>query len=345
MRILVTGGAGFIGSHMTCRLLDEGCHVLNVDKLTYAGSLENLGSHLNHPKHRFEKADICDLPKMAALFNDFKPDRILHMAAESHVDRSIDAPQIFIQTNVIGTQNLLLAGLDYWRKLPQDAQDSFRFIHLSTDEVFGALGKDGFFNENSPYRPNSPYAASKASSDLLARSYWKTFDFPVVIMNSSNNYGPRQYPEKLIPLMILNALEEKSLPIYGKGYQMRDWLFVEDHVEALWIALNKAAPGETYCVGGGNDFSNIDLVHALCGILDEMQPRKSGKPYRDLISFVEDRPGHDFRYAIDAGKMKRDLGWRPKADFASGLRTTVTWYLSRQKGLAAIPARERRGKA
>lgn len=345
MRVFVTGGAGFIGAHMVRRLLAEGCDVLNVDKLTYAGSLENLGEDRNHPRHRFELADICDDAKMRALFADFKPDCVLHMAAESHVDRSIDGPQVFIQTNIVGTHTMVKAAYDYWQGLDAGKKENFRFVHLSTDEVFGALGESGFFDESTPYQPNSPYAASKASSDLLVRSYWKTYKLPVVIVNSSNNYGPGQYPEKLIPLIILSALEEKPLPVYGEGQQVRDWLYVEDHVDGLWAVLTKAAPGQSYCIGGGNEIRNLDLVKRICAILDGRQPRSGGQPYAALIAFVKDRPGHDFRYATDTAKIQRDLGWTPATPFGDGLIKTVEWYLREQARLIALPARDRQGKA
>jgi dTDP-glucose 4,6-dehydratase len=345
MRVLVTGGAGFIGSHMVCRLLDEGCDVLNIDKLTYAGSLDNLADHQDHRRHRFEKTDICDQAGITRLFADFRPDAVIHMAAESHVDRSIDGPQIFIETNIVGTHNMLKAAYDYWRSLTGPVREAFRFVHLSTDEVFGALGEKGFFNEHSPYQPNSPYAASKASSDFLVRSYGRTYGFPAVIVNSSNNYGPRQYAEKLIPLVILNALEEKPLPVYGDGRQVRDWLFVGDHVEGLWRVLTGSAPGESYCIGGGNEVRNIDLVHMICGLLDVRRPRSSKKPYGDLIKFVTDRPGHDYRYATDTTKIKKELGWAPRMAMNEGLAATVDWYLREQKRLLDVPARDRRGKA
>jgi dTDP-glucose 4,6-dehydratase len=334
-RVFVTGGAGFIGSHMVRRLLDEGCEVLNVDKLTYAGSTANLGEYFKHPKHHFEKADICNDSKIANLLNDFMPNAVLHMAAESHVDRSIAGPQVFIETNIIGTHNVLKAACDYWQTLKASEKDSFRFIHLSTDEVFGALGEKGFFNEQSPYQPNSPYAASKASSDLLARSYHRTYGFPAVIVNSSNNYGPNQYPEKLIPLMIANAVAGKPLPVYGDGKQIRDWLFVGDHVEGLWQVVNRGGPGQSYCIGGEHEIRNIELVRKLCAILDRKAPRADKKSYADLIKFVADRPGHDYRYATDTAKIKKELGWLPKMPFDKGLEETVGWYLQNKKGIAA----------
>lgn len=345
MRMLVTGGAGFIGSHMVCRLLDEGCDVLNIDKLTYAGSLNNLGAYQNHDRHRFSKTDICDQAAIVRLFNEFQPQAVIHMAAESHVDRSIDGPQVFIDTNVVGTHTVTKAAYDYWLRLTGSEKENFRFLHLSTDEVFGALGENGFFNETTAYQPNSPYAASKASSDLLARSYWKTYKLPVMIVNASNNYGPRQYPEKLIPLMILSALEEKPLPVYGDGRQVRDWLFVGDHVEGLWRVVTKGKPGQSYCIGGGHEIRNLKLVELLCETLDKKQPRAGGKSYKELIRFVSDRPGHDYRYATDTAKIKNELGWVPAIPFNEGLITTIDWYLQEQERLMALPARQRQGKA
>lgn len=345
MRILLTGGAGFIGSHAVRQLLDAGHSVLNVDKLTYAGNLDNLGEYQFHQNYRFEQKDICDDLSMRSILSDFKPDRVLHMAAESHVDRSIDGPQVFIETNIVGTHTLVKATYDYWCGLDDEGKINFRFVHLSTDEVFGALNEEGFFNESSPYQPNSPYAASKASSDMLVRSYWKTYKFPAVIMNASNNYGPNQYPEKLIPLMILSALEEKPLPVYGDGQQVRDWLFVGDHVDGIVAVVERANPGESYCIGGGNEIRNLQLVENLCSILDERQPRANGKKYAELINFVKDRPGHDFRYATETAKIERDLGWIPKTPFEKGLEITVEWYLREQDRLITLHTRERMGKA
>lgn len=345
MRVLVTGGAGFIGSHMVCRLLDEGCEVLNIDKLTYAGSLKNLGDYSEYSNNRFEKIDICDMPNIKKLFAEFKPDAVIHMAAESHVDCSIDSPQIFIDTNIIGTHNVIKAAYDFWSDLPEKNKLAFRFVHLSTDEVFGALtDNEEPFNEQSSYKPNSPYSASKASSDLLVRSYWKTYDFPAVIVNSSNNYGPRQYPEKLIPLMILNALEEKILPVYGDGKQIRDWLYVEDHVDALWRVLNNGIGGDSYCIGGECELHNLDLVKMICDILDKKAPRQNGKSYHDLIEFVRDRPGHDFRYAINSDKIKQTFGWSPQKSFKQRLEQTINWYINKQDCLASIHERQRQGK-
>lgn len=345
MRVLVTGGAGFIGSHMVRLLLQKDCDVMNIDKLTYAGSLDNLGSMASHRKHDFQKVDVCDQAKIAELIHGFRPDVVLHMAAESHVDRSIDGPQVFIETNIVGTHSMVKASYDYWLSLDAGAKESFRFVHLSTDEVFGALGDTGFFSEGSPYQPNSPYAASKASSDLLVKSYYKTYGFPAIVVNASNNYGSFQYPEKLIPLMVLSALEEKPLPVYGDGQQVRDWLFVEDHVQALWAVLTTARPGQSYCVGGGNEIRNLDLVMLICQILDDLQPRGQNQSYSELISFVRDRPGHDFRYATDCSKIKADLGWVPPTTFKDGLLRTIQWYVEDQNRLLSIPARARQGKA
>lgn len=340
MKILVTGGAGFIGSHFVCHALKNGHQVINIDKLTYAGNLENLESYNNHSDHYFYQEDICNRENVESIITKHKPDVVIHMAAESHVDRSIDCADEFIRTNINGTHTLLDASLKYYKQL--DNKDNFRFIHLSTDEVFGALGSKGKFDETMPYKPNSPYAASKASSDLLVRSYNKTYDFPVIIVNSSNNYGPKQYPEKLIPLTILNALELKKLPIYGDGKQIRDWLFVKDHVNALFAIISRGKIGGSYCVGSDNEISNLDLVRRICEILDILQP--SNKPYGELISFVRDRPGHDFRYATNASKLKEHTGWFPAVTFEEGLRQTVEWYLNQLDALRSnSKARDRIG--
>lgn len=328
-RILVTGGAGFIGSNLVRYLVAETSHhVANVDKLTYAGNLDSLSGVSDHSRYQFFQTDICDPDAVHRLYDEFKPDAVMHLAAESHVDRSIDSPGEFIQTNIVGTYNLLQAGLNYYRNLEKDRKDHFRFLHVSTDEVYGSLDfKDDPFTETTPYDPHSPYAASKASSDHLARSWGDTFGFPVLVTNCSNNYGPYQFPEKLIPVVILKCLREESIPVYGAGENVRDWLFVEDHCRALYAAITRGQPRETYNIGGNNERSNIDLVRQLCRILDDLSPRKNGEKYEELITFVTDRPGHDLRYAIDASKIKRELGWEPTETFDSGFRKTVRWYL------------------
>ena len=327
-RFLVTGGAGFIGSNFIQLLLQQpDLQVLNLDKLTYAGNLDSLQAVTEQPRYGFIQADICIAEQVEKIINEFQPDAIVHFAAESHVDRSIDGPAAFIQTNIIGTFNLLEAARKYWRELPDGAKDSFRFLHVSTDEVYGSLGATGLFTEDTPYAPNSPYSASKASSDHLVRAYHHTYGLPVVTTNCSNNYGPYQFPEKLIPLMILNALAGKPLPVYGDGMQVRDWLYVVDHCRAIRSVLQQGKPGETYNIGGHNEMPNIRIVRTICGLLDELRPRADGKPYTEQISYVADRPGHDRRYAIDAGKIARELGWLPQETFDSGIRKTVEWYL------------------
>jgi dTDP-glucose 4,6-dehydratase len=329
-RILVTGGAGFIGSAVIRYLIEQTQHtVLNVDKLTYAGNLESLVMVSDSDRYQFAQVDICDVAGIAELFEQFRPDAVMHLAAESHVDRSINGPTEFIQTNVTGTLVMLEAARHYWLGLSAASQQTFRFHHVSTDEVFGTLGAEGLFTENSPYAPNSPYAASKASSDHLVRAWHTTYGLPVIVTNCSNNYGPYQFPEKLIPLIILNALEGKALPIYGRGDQVRDWLFVEDHARALWQVMATGDPGQTYNIGGHNEKTNLEVVHTICAILDELAPgRIDGLTrYSDLIEHVQDRPGHDQRYAIDAGKIQRTLGWTPSETFGSGIRSTVQWYL------------------
>ena len=387
-KVIVTGGAGFIGSAV-CRYLvkDKGCSVLNIDKLTYAGVPESLKEIEESPLYRFEKVDVCDKNAVAALFADFQPDAVMHLAAESHVDRSIDGPSAFIETNIVGTYTMLECALAYWRTLQKSedggqrtevrgqmpegeapkhqelstknrqrpAAADFRFHHISTDEVYGSLGKEGLFEETTPYDPRSPYSASKASSDHLVMAWHHTYGLPVVITNCSNNYGPYHFPEKLIPLVILNALDQKPLPIYGKGDQIRDWLYVEDHARALVLAVEKGIPGETYNVGGRNERTNLEVVQTICDILDTLKPLKSSKSltgvpeqqpqvsglkstalneatrsYRDLITFVTDRPGHDMRYAIDATKLETELGWKALEDFDSGIRRTVQWYLDNE---------------
>jgi dTDP-glucose 4,6-dehydratase len=330
-RFLVTGGAGFIGSAVVRKLIQDTDHsVLVVDKLTYAGNLDSLAPVASSPRYHFAHADIANAKLMSALLERFEPDVILHLAAESHVDRSIDAPGAFVQTNVVGTFTLLQAALGYWRRLSPSRQASFRFHHVSTDEVFGSLGEDGFFHEDSPYQPNSPYSASKAASDHLVRAWHHTYGLPTIVTNCSNNYGPYHFPEKLIPLMILNALEGKPLPVYGRGENVRDWLYVDDHADALILAAQEGRVGESYNIGGRNEHRNIDVVQAVCALVDEMAPPLPTGPREGLISFVTDRPGHDLRYAIDAGKIERDLGWRPRETFDSGLRKTVRWYLDHQ---------------
>ncbi|WP_282344578.1 dTDP-glucose 4,6-dehydratase [Pseudomonas sp. PS02288] len=331
MRILVTGGAGFIGSALIRHLMQHTGHqVLNVDKLTYAGNLESLREIDDNPRYAFLHADIGDAAAMATALADFAPDAVMHLAAESHVDRSIDGPVAFIQTNIVGSYVLLDACRAYWQTLPEPRKSAFRFHHISTDEVYGDLhGADDLFRETTPYAPSSPYSASKAASDHLVRAWQRTYGLPVLITNCSNNYGPYHFPEKLIPLVILNALEGKPLPVYGNGQQVRDWLFVEDHARALLTVVSQGKVGETYNIGGHNEQKNLDVVRAICALLEELAPRKPAglARYEDLITYVSDRPGHDLRYAIDAGKIQRELGWVPQETFASGLRKTVQWYL------------------
>jgi dTDP-glucose 4,6-dehydratase len=344
MRILVTGGAGFIGSAVARRIIQETSdRVLVFDKLTYAGNLASLAPVSQDARYTFRKGDICDAAAVKTVLSDFEPDIVMHLAAESHVDRSIDGPSTFIQTNVVGTFVLLQAALAYWRDLPPARRDRFRFHHISTDEVFGSLGESGSFCEESRYAPNSPYAASKASSDHLVRAWHHTYGLPVVITNCSNNYGPYHFPEKLIPLMIINALEGRPLPVYGRGENIRDWLFVEDHAEALLLTATQGAPGATYNIGGKNERRNIDIVEAICNLIDEFVPSARG-PRRRLIDFVPDRPGHDLRYAIDASRIASELGWRPKHDFEKGLRKTVEWYLENRGWWEAIRSGTYRGE-
>ena len=321
-RVIVTGGAGFIGSALVRYLLREtACEVMVLDKLTYAGNLASLREVSGLPRYHFAQMDIGDAA-VAGLFEEFQPDTIMHLAAESHVDRSIDSPLEFVQTNVMGTANLLNVATAYWQRRGGD----FRFQHISTDEVYGSLGAEGYFTERTPYDPRSPYSASKAASDHLVRAWGHTYGLPVLISNCSNNYGPYHFPEKLIPLVILNALDGKPLPIYGKGDNVRDWLYVDDHARALWVINQKGEKGETYNVGGHNERTNLEVVRDICEILDELRPKNAGK-YADQIVFVQDRPGHDQRYAIDAEKIRRELGWVPQENFATGLRKTVRWYL------------------
>ena len=340
MRVLVTGGAGFIGSALIRHLIKNSRHeVLNLDKLTYAGVLESLDEVAENPRYRFERGDICDAALVARLLAEFQPDIIAHLAAESHVDRSIDGPAAFIETNVVGTFTMLEQALAYWRGLDSDQQKSFRFHHISTDEVFGSLGEDGYFTETTAYDPRSPYSASKAGSDHLVRAWGHTYGLPVLVTNCSNNYGPYHFPEKLIPLIIIRALSGSELPVYGDGSNVRDWLFVEDHARALTTVFEKGRPGETYNVGGNSERRNIDVVRTICAALDERRPRDDGKGYAEQIRFVSDRPGHDQRYSIDASKIKRELGWEPEVSFDEGIRRTVDWYLSRRDWWEPILAR------
>jgi dTDP-glucose 4,6-dehydratase len=324
MKFIVTGGAGFIGSALVRFLINETDHiVLNVDKLTYAGNLRSLASISENPRYQFAKADICDADKMTKLVADFQPDKIMHLAAESHVDRSVDAPDEFIQTNIIGTYNVLNAARSYFE--PSKNKD-FMFHHVSTDEVFGSLGDDGFFTEETPYDPRSPYSASKASSDHLVRAWGATYGLPVVVTNCSNNYGHYQFPEKLIPLIIMNAFNKKPLPVYGDGGNIRDWLHVDDHARALYLVATEGKPGETYNIGGKNEKTNLEVVDTICSLLEGFNPPATSSPYKDLIIHVEDRPGHDFRYAIDTRKIERELGWKPQETFETGMARTVEWY-------------------
>jgi dTDP-glucose 4,6-dehydratase len=326
MRVIVTGGAGFIGSALVRHLvLEKGFEVLNIDALTYAGNRASLHSVEGKPNHRFLKANICDRSAMEQAFRDFRPDRMMHLAAESHVDRSITGAADFIETNVIGTFTLLEAARGYWSTLKGSKKDGFRFLHVSTDEVYGSLGDDGLFMEETPYDPSSPYSASKASSDHLAKAWQRTYGLPVVVSNCSNNYGPYHFPEKLIPLTILNALAGERLPVYGKGENVRDWLYVEDHARALDLIAERGRVGETYNVGGRNERRNIDVVRRICEVLDRFAP--ANRPREQQIEFVTDRPGHDARYAIDASKLENELGWRAQENFDTGIEKTVSWYL------------------
>jgi dTDP-glucose 4,6-dehydratase len=329
MRIIVTGGAGFIGSAVCRHLIAKTeSKVVNVDKLTYAGNLESLNTVKSDPRYRFVKADICDEVNIGGLFEAVSPDAVLHLAAESHVDRSITGSRSFVDTNIVGTYTMLETARRYWSRLSGAAKENFRFLHISTDEVYGSLGADGFFTETTPYDPSSPYAASKAASDHLAVAWHRTYGLPVIVSNCSNNYGPYQFPEKLIPLMILNAFEGKPLPVYGDGSNVRDWLYVEDHAKALYLILRKGLPGETYNVGSRNERTNLEVVKGICATLDKLSP--SGRPHDRHITYVTDRPGHDHRYAIDPGKLERELGWKAQETFATGLAKTVQWYLENE---------------
>lgn len=330
--ILLTGGAGFIGSNFVRQTLAlDRFRIINLDKLTYAGNLESLASVMDNPNHVFVRGSIGDRVLVKELMFKYQPDIIVNMAAESHVDRSIDGPADFIYTNIVGTFELLEAVRAYWNQLTGNEKKEFRFLHVSTDEVYGSLGPKGFFTEESPYAPNSPYSASKASSDHLVRAYYHTYGLPVLTTNCSNNYGPYQFPEKLIPLMIINALAGKALPVYGDGQNVRDWLYVEDHCWAIHSVLERGRPGEVYNIGGNNEMTNIELVNSICNILDELRPRKDGNSYRQQITHVKDRPGHDRRYAIDASKIKHETGWTPGETFKTGLRKTIHWYLENER--------------
>jgi dTDP-glucose 4,6-dehydratase len=329
MRVFVTGGLGFIGSAVIRHLAaDSDVYIINIDKLTYAGNMDALKEFQSLRRYALHLNDICDESAIRILFEKYKPDAVMHLAAESHVDRSIQAPADFIQTNIFGTYTLLEAARTYWQQLPKAKQETFRFHHVSTDEVYGSLGSEGLFTEETPYAPNSPYSASKASSDHLVRAWHHTYGLPIVTTNCSNNYGPYQFPEKLVPLMILNALAGKPLPVYGKGANIRDWLYVGDHAEALWLVLRHGKVGETYNIGGNSERSNLEVVQTICRLVDGITSKHF--PTTELITYVEDRLGHDFRYAIDASKIKRELGWVPKETFESGLRKTVKWYLDNQ---------------
>ena len=337
MKIFVTGGAGFIGGNFVLKqVIQEGNEVLNFDKLTYAGNLDTLKSVIGNDKYQFIQGDICQRSTVKNALSQFQPDVIINFAAESHVDRSIDGPFEFIQTNIVGTAVLLDEANNYYKTLTGEMKAGFRFLHVSTDEVYGSLGDDDYFTEDTAYDPSSPYSASKASSDHLVRAWNRTFGLPILITNCSNNYGPYQFPEKLIPLMILNCLEEKSLPVYGKGENVRDWLFVEDHCDAIYSVLSRGELGETYNIGGNNEIQNIDIVKIICEKMDEYSPRKQGGNYEELITYVTDRPGHDFRYAIDASKISNELGWQPKENFETGIEKTIRWYLENREWWQAI---------
>lgn len=343
MKILITGGAGFIGSAVARAFMSRSdAEILVYDKLTYAGNLASLAPISGHSRFSFVQNDICEGDAVKTALSRFQPDVVMHLAAESHVDRSIDGPAAFIETNLVGTFTMLDAALDYFRRLEPERARAFRFMHISTDEVFGSLSAEGFFHEDTPYAPTSPYSASKAGSDHLVRAWGHTYGLPVIITNCSNNYGPYHFPEKLIPLMIINAIEGKHLPVYGSGENIRDWLYVEDHAAALMLVAEKGVPGQSYNVGGRNEWRNIDVVHAICDLMNEFRPRDGG--YRDLITYVTDRPGHDLRYAIDSSKIERELGWKPRERFETGLRKTVRWYLDNPDWWQAIRSGKYRGE-
>jgi len=341
--LFVTGGAGFIGSALVRLLIGQSdWTIVNIDKLSYAGNLESLAAVEKHPRHVFSRTDICERAALDQLFLEHRPMGVIHLAAESHVDRSIHGPAEFIQTNIVGTYTLLEAARAYWTGLAEKERQAFRFHHVSTDEVYGSLGATGLFTETTPYSPNSPYSASKASSDHLARAWMHTYGLPTLVTNCSNNYGPYQFPEKLIPLMITHALAGKALPIYGKGDNVRDWLYVDDHARALKLVFERGIPGETYNIGGHNEKTNLEVVDALCALLDRLRPRADGSSYREQKIAVADRPGHDRRYAIDAGKIERELGWRPEESFETGLAKTVAWYLDHPDWVAHVASGEYR---
>lgn len=343
---LVTGGAGFIGGNFVLRQMRKGdMQIVNLDALTYAGNLDTLSSVKDHPNHQFVLGDIADRSLVDYLLERYEPEAIVNFAAESHVDRSIDSPEAFIQTNILGTFHMLEAARRYWRGMAsEECKRNFRFLHVSTDEVYGTLGETGKFTETTSYKPNSPYSASKASSDHLVRAYYHTYGMPVLTTNCSNNYGPFQFPEKLIPLMIHNATNGKPLPIYGKGTNVRDWLYVEDHCRAIERVLERGVPGEVYNIGGNNEKTNLEVVHTLCALLDELLPDSPYRPHCNLITYVADRPGHDLRYAIDASKISRDLGWTPEETFETGMRKTVQWYLTRQDWIQRVMDGSYRGE-
>ncbi len=335
-RLLITGGCGFIGNNLVRMALKKGFVVVNLDKLTYAGNRASLADIEDHSGYTFVHGDICDSSLVSQILENHRPSGIFHLAAESHVDRSIEGPEEFVQTNIVGTHRLLSSSLSYWGKMTETERASFRFVHVSTDEVFGSLGSEGFFNESTPYDPRSPYSASKASSDHLVRAYGHTYGLPVLVTNCSNNYGPYQFPEKLIPLVTNRAIRNKPLPVYGDGCNIRDWLFVEDHCEALLKVLEAGKQGDTYAIGGHSEKTNIQIVSSICAILDEHHPREDGQSYAEQITFVPDRPGHDRRYAIDHAKIATELGWKPETPFGDGLRQTVQWYLDNQPWVEGI---------